>query len=179
MSTGRFFPGLVILCLAPLGFASGLPKHVKLEVRLDQTLSSEMSSSGDRFSATLDRDVTLVDKTVLKKGASVQGMVREAESTLNTSQPGELELELRSVVSEGKDYEVTTNPLWISGDPSAGAPNARDAAEQGAIGVMVPRQSQNIPGTNVALGRPGAGKQVFLPAKSKLTFVLTDSSAKP
>ena len=41
MSTGRFFPGLVVLCLAPLGFASGLPKHVKLEVRLDQMLSSE------------------------------------------------------------------------------------------------------------------------------------------
>jgi hypothetical protein len=179
MSTGRFFTGLVILCLAPLGFASGLPKHVKLEVRLDQMLSSEISSSGDRFSATLDRDVTLGDKTMLKKGASVQGMVREAESTLNTSQPGELELVLRSVVSEGSNYEVTTNPLWISGDPSAGAPNAREAAEQGAIGVMVPRQSQNIPGTNVAVGRPGAGKQVILPAKSKLTFVLTDSSAKP
>ena len=102
-------------------------------------------------------------------------MVREAESTLNSSQPGELELVLRSVVSEGNNYAVTTNPLWISGDPSAGAPNARDAAEQGAIGVMVPRQSQNIPGTNVAVGRPGAGKQVILPAKSKLTFVLTDS----
>jgi len=179
MSTGRFFPGLVILCLAPLGFASGPPKHVKLEVRLDQMLSSETSSSGDRFSAVLDRDVTLGDKTVLKKGASVQGVVREAESALS-SQMGGLELLLSSVVSEGKNYAVTTNPLWISGDPSAGAPNARQAAEQGAIGVMVPRQSQNIPGTNVAVGRPVEGKQVFLPAKSKLTFVLTDSSsAKP
>jgi hypothetical protein len=179
MSSGRFFPGLVIFCLVPLGFASGLPKHVKLEVRLDQTLSSETSRSGDRFSALLDRDVTLGDKTVLKKGASVQGVVREAESSWS-SQAGELELVLSSVVSEGKNYEVTSNPLWISGDPSAGAPNGREAAEQGAIGVMVPRQSQNIPGTNVAVGRPVAGKQVFLPAKSKLTFVLTDSSsAKP
>jgi hypothetical protein len=149
---------------------------VKLEVRLDQTLSSETSRSGDRFSALLDRDVTLGDKTVLKKGASVQGVVREAESSWS-SQAGELELVLSSVVSEGKNYEVTSNPLWISGDPSAGAPNGREAAEQGAIGVMVPRQSQNIPGTNVAVGRPIEGKQVFLPAKSKLTFVLTDSSS--
>jgi hypothetical protein len=180
MSTRRFFLGLLILCLAPLGFASGLPKHVKLEVRLDQMLSSEISHSGDRFSATLDRDVTLSDKTVLKKGASVQGVVREAESALNSPEPGGLELVLSSVASEGNNYAVTTNPLWISGDSSGGAANGRDAAEQGAIGVMVPRTSQNIPGTNVAVGRPVAGRQVILPARSKLTFVLTDSSsAKP
>ena len=180
MSTRGVFPGLVIWGLAALGFAAGLPKHVKLEVRLDQMLCSETASSGDRFRATLDRDVTLGDRTVLKKGASVQGVVRQAESTWNDSQAGELELVLSSVVSEGNNYAVTTNPLWISGDPSAGAPNGRTAAEQGAIAVMVPRQSQNIPGTNVAVGRPGAGRQVILPAKSKLSFVLTDSSsAKP
>jgi hypothetical protein len=167
MSARRFFPGLVILCLAPLGFASGLPKHVELEVRLDQMLSSEISHSGDRFSATLDRDVTLGDKTVLKKGASVQGVVREAESTLNSSEPGELELVLSSVASEGNNYAVATNPLRISGDPSGGAANGRDAVEQGAIGVIVPRPSQNIPGMNVAVGRPVAGRQVILPARSK------------
>lgn len=78
-----FLSGPLIRCLAPLGFASGLPQHVKLEVRPDQVLSSEISHSGDRFSATLDRDVSLSDKTLLKKGASVQGVVREAESNLN------------------------------------------------------------------------------------------------
>jgi hypothetical protein len=111
MSTGRFFPGLVILCFAPLGFASGPPKHVKLEVRLDQMLSSETSSSGDRFSVVPDRDVTLGDKTVRRKGASVQGVVREAESALS-SQVGGLELLLSSVVSEGKNHALTSNPLW-------------------------------------------------------------------
>jgi hypothetical protein len=170
-------PGLLILCLAPLDFASSVPKHVKLEVRLDQMLSSEISHRGDRFSATLDRDVTLGDKTVLKKGASVQGVVRQAESTWNSPEPGEPELVLSSVASEGNNYAVATNPLWISGDQSGGAPNGQDAAEQGAIGVMVPRPSQNIPGTNGAVGRPVAGRQVILPARSKLTFVLTDSSS--
>lgn len=87
---------------------------------------------------------------------------------------------LSSVAPEGNNYTGTANPLWISGNPSGGAPNGRDLAEQRAIEVMVPRPSQNIPGMNVAVGRPVAGRQVSLPARSKVTFVLTDSSsAKP
>jgi hypothetical protein len=73
MSTRGVFPRLVILGLAALGFASGLPKHVKLEVRLDQMLCSETASSGDRFRATLDRDVTLGGQDGAEKGSKRTG----------------------------------------------------------------------------------------------------------
>jgi hypothetical protein len=176
---------ILILILASLSFASGIPKHAKLEVRLDQGLSSDNSSTGEKFSATLDRPVTLGDKTVLRKGAKVQGVVRYAESTFGYSRAGELDLEVISVTSDGQTYEITTNPLTIAGRQGTQDPGARRTdvmqAAGGVIGPAPRGMSQTIPGTNVAVGGGDSGMQVILPPKTKLSFMVVSepSPSKP
>ena len=167
---------LVILALVSLSMASGIPKNAKLEVRLNQGLSSDNSNPGESFTATLDRAITLGDNTVLRKGSQVQGVVRYAESTYGYTRAGELELELVSVTSDGQLHPITTHPLLLTGRSDNADPNARktDAiqAATGAIGPAPRGMSRPIPGTNVAVGGGGTGMQVILPPKTKLSFIV-------
>jgi hypothetical protein len=187
MPKKRLFSSLVLLATAAC-FASDLPKNTRLEVRLDETLGSDISQIGQDFSATLTRSISL-GKEGLKKGDHVSGVVKYAESTLNYYRPGEIELELTSVTSSGKVRQIATNTLRFQGkerqaDPATGKQDDRGARSEdmarGAIGVVGAANtapSQTIPGTGVAVGpsSPATGMQVVLPAKSKLTFTITSS----
>jgi hypothetical protein len=181
-----FWP--LVLLAAAACFASDIPKNTKLAVRLDETLGSDISQSGQDFSATLTRSISL-GKEGLKKGDHVSGVVKYAESTLNYYRPGELELELTSVMSNGKVSQIATNTLRFQGkerqaDPATGKQDNRGARGEdiarGAIGVAGGANTapaQTIPGTGVSVGpsTPVTGMQVVLPAKSKLTFTITSN----
>jgi len=172
-----------------VGFACAtdpLPKNTRLEVRLDQSLGSDISHEGETFEATLNRPVTLSGKEVLPKGAHVTGLVKWATSTDNYARPGELELQLTSVDANEKTYRITTNLLRFQGkerriDPTTGRQDDRGAraedATRAGIGVIGANTapSQTIPGTqiSVAPSTPVTGMQVILPVKSKLVFNLT------
>jgi hypothetical protein len=80
---------LLVLLASAACFASDIPKNTKLEVRLDETLGSDISQSGQNFSATVSRSISL-GKEGLKKGDHVSGVVKYAESTMNYYQPGEI-----------------------------------------------------------------------------------------
>ncbi len=190
MSTARLLSSMLAALLAAPGFASDLPKNTKLEVRLDQTLSSDTASTGERFTATLDRTISIGEQVVLRKGARVEGIVSFAESTFNYTRAGELELQLTSVVSDGQTYSIQTNTLMRAGrarpiDPRTGRADdtgARRAdatrAAVDALGVGPPGITQTIPGTNISAGTGNSqsGMQVVLPTRSKLNFTLTSAS---
>jgi len=181
------FWSLLVLASAAC-FSSDVPKNTRLEVRLDETLGSDISQIGQDFSATLTRSISL-GKEGLKKGDHVSGVVKYAESTLNYYRPGEIELELTSVTSNGKVCQIATNTLRFQGkerqaDPATGKQDDRGARGEdiarGAIGVAGAANTapaQTIPGTGVAVGpsTPVTGMQVVLPAKSKLTFTITSN----
>jgi hypothetical protein len=187
MPKKRLFWWLVLLATAAC-FASDLPKNARLEVRLDETLGSDISQSGQNFSATLTRSISL-GKEGLKKGDHVSGIVKYAESTLNYYRPGEIELELTAVTLNGEVRQIATNTLRFQGkerraDPATGKQDDRGArgedVARGAIGVVGAANTapaQTIPGTGVAVGpsSPATGMQVVLPAKSKLTFTITSN----
>jgi hypothetical protein len=179
MSPRGVSPLLAVVVLLATALASDVPKNTRLEVRLDQGLSSDTSSSGEKFTATLNRAVTLGDKIVLRKGARAEGVVRYAESTFGYSRAGELDLELTSITSEGQTYEIATHPVVISGRQGIRDPSARRTdAIQAATGVMGPAprgNAQTIPGTNVAVGGGDSGMQVILPPKTKLNFTVVSS----
>src|SRR5438128_1033105 len=111
MARSRFLFSLIVLASLPSFGSDRLPKNMRLEIRLDQSLGSDISHEGETFEATLNRSVTLTGKEVLPKGAHVTGLVKWATSTHNYAQPGELELELTSVDANEKTYRVTTNLL--------------------------------------------------------------------
>lgn len=180
-----FLVVLQLVLLMATAIASDLPKNTKVEVRLNQALGSDTSQTGQRFTATVSHDVTF-GTGVLRKGAQVEGIVRDARSTMDYYQAGELDLELTAVTSGEKGYRITSGMLRLAGrerprDPYTGKEDDRGARGQdtaqaaGQVIVGSSSPSHTIPGTDIAAGGFGArtGMQVLLPQNSKLTFVIT------
>ena len=189
MPTLRFLLPLLLLIPASSFAGDSLPKNARLEVRLEQSLGSDVSQPGQSFTATLNRSVSLGGKDILLKGSLVSGVVKEAESTLNYSRAGELVLELTSVTSGGKERRISTGLLRFQGrarpiDPTTGRQDDRGAriedatrAGVGVIGGANTSSTHTIPGTSISVGpnTPSTGMQVILPAKSKLTFTVSSA----
>ena len=115
----KFPPVLLFFIAAVLPAASSdLPKNIKLVVQMEETLTSDSSQTGQKFSATLTKAVSAGEKVVFEKGAMVEGTVKLAEPTFNYRQPGELDLELTSIHANGKLYLLSTNTIVLEGKPS-------------------------------------------------------------
>ncbi len=172
--------------------ASDVPKNTKMEVRLDESLTSDQARIGEEFTATLNHDVSL-GGVVLKKGCIVHGLVAFARSTYNYSQAGELELVLNSVMYEGKNYNLETNRLYFHGterfiDPRTGREDDRGARKADAIQAGIDAAGlpggagsgvgTSAPGTDIEVGPSTrrSGMQVILPVKAKLTFHVTGAT---
>ena len=181
---------LFFVVAVPAAFSSDIPKNTKLEIKLEEMLSSDISQSGQKFQATLSKAVSIEHVMLLEKGALVEGVVKYAEPTYDYRQPGELDLELVTVASGGKTYFIRTNTIMLAGkpspvDPRTGVPmdprsRTGDLA-RATIGTVAGGNSgasTTIPGTDVSVGTgtPRNGTQVILPAKSKLTFNLVSAS---
>jgi len=188
MPKQRLFLALLLLvsieCLS-----DELQKNAKLEIRLDETLGSDLSQTGQIFTATQNRAVSVGGKNVLQKGSRIEGLVVDASSTLQYSRPGQLELTLTSVTSGGKIIQISTNTLRLQGkerriDPATGKQDDRGARAEditrAGIGVVGANTNagHTIPGTeiSVAPGTPVTGMQVIVPAKTKLLFTVTSSN---
>jgi len=176
----KYFAWGPVVLLLSLGFASDLPKNTKIEVRLNETLTSDSAELGQRFTAVVSRTLSAGGAVILEKGALAEGVVKYAESTRNYEQPGELHLELTSVTSKGVTYALETSTMVLAGKPSSPASgqnrdgdrkaDARRAAID-AISGGTHGASTTIPGTDISVGpSERTGMQVILPAKSKLTF---------
>src|SRR5882672_10835560 len=119
MMTAKFPRALILFFAVILPVAaSDLPKNIKLEVRMEETLTSDSSQTGQRFSATLNKAVSAGEKVVFEKGAMVEGVIKLAEPTFNYRQPGELDLELTSIHANGKLYVLRTNTIILEGKPT-------------------------------------------------------------
>jgi len=66
---------LAMLAMGPSLLAQTLPAGTALKVKLENTLSTSSSKSGDPFSGRLTEAVQLDGKTVIPIGASVQGRI--------------------------------------------------------------------------------------------------------
>jgi len=189
----RFLRALLFFIAATLSIAaSDLPKNIKLEVRMEETLTSDSSETGQRFTGILDKTVSTGEAVVFEKGAAVEGVIRLAEPTYNYRQSGELDLELTSIRSRGKLYVLKTNTVFLRGkptitDPRTGRPmdpSSRKGDVARATIDTIPGMDRGgvastIPGTDVSVGSGSPASrsmQVIVPARSKLTFNITSSS---
>lgn len=71
-----------------------LVEGTEMLIRIEDTLSSKTSHEGDRFTISLDDDVTLADGTVLKAGYRGVGEVVEARSNGAMGKTGKINLRL-------------------------------------------------------------------------------------
>jgi hypothetical protein len=186
----RFFYAALLILLSTLpAVSSDLPKNTKLEVRIEEMLSSDISQTGQKFLATLNKTVSIGQSVVLEKGSVVEGVVKLAEPTYNYRQPGELDLELVSVRSGGKVYTLNTNTMVMTGKPSPTDPRTGRPMDTGSRKGDLARAtidaaggnrstSSTIPGTDISVGAGSQSNsmQMIVPVKAKLTFNVSAAS---
>lgn len=185
--------GSLLLALT-LGFAATVsakspeavvvPQSTAIHVTLDQALSSNQSRPGDHFVATVSQPVVVNGKTVIPRGASVEGLVVDAQHSGRLRGRARLQLALKSVAVDGHNYTIHTttrlrtgrdhkkrNWMWIGGGAGGGA--LIGAVAGGGKGALIGGPVGAGAGTMVAIltGR----KDVHLHPETPLTFQL----AKP
>jgi hypothetical protein len=85
-----------------------VPAGTALTIRLGEDLGSSTSTSGQSFSATLDRDVVVDGQTVIAAGASVTGKVVSAKPAGALAGEAKLQLKLTSVSLDSGKLRLAT-----------------------------------------------------------------------
>lgn len=148
-----------------------LPAGTPITVRLQHAVSSQTSQVGDRFQALVDEPLVVDGRTLLGRGAKVEGTIIAARPSTSTTVPGYLRLTLSSLYVNGDPIALATNSIFSKADshrkrtPSSGP---RDAAVgNGAlVGASLGEPSQ-----------PSASepRDVNFAVQHRLTFRLTQS----
>jgi len=160
-----------------------IPENTALHVRLDQAISSDRNRPGDHFVATVSEPVILDNRTVVPKGAEVQGLVVDSRKSGRLKGRARLDLALESVNVNGTDYKIRTasavhvggkhkkrNIAWIAGGGGGGALIGAIAA--GGKGALIGGPIGAGAGTAAAFltGK----KDIHLRPETPLTFRLAE-----
>ncbi len=95
-----------------------VPAGETIRVRLEQSVSSKTNQAGDRFQASLDRDLVVDGHLLAPKGSRITGRLTEAKSAGRVKGRARLALTLERAVVEGQSYSLNTNTLSFEADPS-------------------------------------------------------------
>jgi hypothetical protein len=160
-----------------------LPAGTAIQVRIDHTLSSNESNTGDRFLATVAQPVTVDGKTVIPEGAQVEGVVNDAHASGNLKGVARLNLALESVSVNGESYDLHTGDVgrygrnhkkhnweYIGGGAGGGALIGAVAA--GGKGALI--GGPIGAGAGVAVAALTGKKDIKIPAETVLEFELSD-----
>jgi hypothetical protein len=86
-----------------------VPAGTAVTVRLGEDLGSRISKAGQRFSATLDRDIVVGGQTVIGAGATVTGRVLSAKPAGPVAGEANLQLKLTSVKLDNGSVSLATS----------------------------------------------------------------------
>jgi hypothetical protein len=86
-----------------------VPAGTTVTVRLGEDLGSRISKAGQRFSATLDRDIVVRGETVIAAGATVSGRVLAANPAGPVAGEANLQLKLTSVKLDNGSVSLATS----------------------------------------------------------------------
>ncbi|HLZ76009.1 hypothetical protein [Phenylobacterium sp.] len=85
---------LALVWASPVLAQIKVSEGTEFSIRLDEAVSSNTSTEGDRFTVTLDDDVKLSDGTILKAGYHGVGEVVEAQKNGMLAKTGKLNIRL-------------------------------------------------------------------------------------
>jgi hypothetical protein len=159
-----------------------IPAGTMIAVRLNDTLASNVSQSGQSFTAIVMDPIQVGDKTVIAKGATATGTVVDAQPLGRFEGGARLQLRLDSVDANGHTAQIQTATIdrselgkgkrtatMIGGGAAAGA--VIGALAGGGKGAAIGA------GAGAAAGTGGAAltgnKNVVLPVETALSFKLT------
>jgi hypothetical protein len=161
--------------------AKKLPAGTPITVRLQSTVSSKSSHSGDSFESVLDEPIVLESQTVVPRGATLTGRVLAAKSSGRLHDSGYLRITLVSLKVQGKPVEIETSSIFLKGGShkkrnlamigGGGAGGALiGGLAGGGTGALIGTAVGAAGGTGVAYGT--GKKDVALEAERRVTFRL-------
>lgn len=166
----------------PPSFSTLFPGDT-LTIRLNSDLNSGKNTAGTRFYGVVEQSVTHNGKTLVPKGAAVEGYIREATTAGRLAGKAEFHLHLDGLTIDGKRYSVTTQPevrsgvghrkrntAMIGGGTAAGL--VIGAIAGGGKGAAIGAVTGAAAGTGGALAT--GKKEILIPAETVLTFRLRD-----
>lgn len=177
---GRSFKmASVVMLLALVAAAQSIPAGTTLTVRIGSEISSGTAKAGDRFDATLARNLVVNGKTIARSGAPVRGKVTSAKSSGRLHDPGELTLRLTSVQVNGRMVPIATHGYSAKGKGHAKS-NATKIGGGAAAGAIIGALAGGGKGAAIGAGvGAGAGtgvgvatgkEEAVVPAEAALTF---------
>jgi len=186
---------VVLLMLGVMGmYLHAHPLHVKpttvtmepgtaIELRLDHTVSSKTSTSGQPFSGKLAKPIVLDGKVVVPDGTEFSGKVMEAVPAGHLAGGATLKVALTTFSLDGTDYTVQTAPIVrvTQGQGKRTAKLTGGGAVLGAaIGALAHGKKGALIGAAAGAGVGAAGSaatnpahDIVMPSESVLTFKLT------
>lgn len=133
----------------PLKFT--VPPGTYMSVELQDAISTEKSSPGDSFSASLTKDVIVDGLTAFQKGSVVHGRIVDVQEPSHEKGLAQLKLELTSVEHNGKDVPIQTQ-MYVG---IARTPKKNDTENDTALATK--------------------GEQLNYPPETRLLFTLSSS----
>jgi hypothetical protein len=86
-----------------------LPDNTAIHVTLNQAVTSDQNRPGDHFEATVSEPITVADKTIIPRGAPVEGLVVDAHHSGRLMGRARLQLALEAVTVNGRTYDIRTS----------------------------------------------------------------------
>lgn len=97
-----------------------LPEGTTLEVRLNESVSSEKNRQGDSFSATLENELVVDGKVVASKGSRVSGTLSEVQPSGKVQGRARLKMTLESITLGGTEYQIESSDITLEAEGSKG-----------------------------------------------------------
>jgi hypothetical protein len=159
-----------------------LAQNTAVTVRLDQSISSRSSTTGQRFGGKLAQPLLVDGRVVLPVGTEFSGTVAQAIPAGKLAGGATLRILLTSFSFQDNEYKVQV-PSLVRVTQGQGKRTARLAGGGAAIGVLVGALAQGRKGALIgAAAGAGAGAvgaaatnkplDVVMPAESLVTFHL-------
>ncbi len=159
-----------------------IPAGERIVVRLNQSVGSKISNSGDNFSATVTEPVTINNQVVIPSGASASGTVADAKALGRFKGGAVLRLVLDSVTVDGKTLKVQTQAASYA-HKGKGKRSAVAIGGGAGLGALIGGLAGGGKGAAIgAAAGAGAGtagaaftgnKDIVLPAETAVSFKLT------
>lgn len=160
-----------------------LPAGTQIQVKLDQSIATDRTTSGDPFEASLAAPILVDGKTVIPANAPVKGRIVSVRESGRLAGVARMRLELESVEVNGKEYDLHTGDFsrrggnhkkrnWAMIGGGAGGGALIGALAAGGKGALI--GGPIGAGAGIAAATLTGKKDFVLPAETLLTFELVD-----
>jgi hypothetical protein len=169
---------------APVVHNITLPAGTSVPVRITQTLDSETTQTGDKFTGAVASDVVVDGLVVLPQGTPVTGHVDEAKNAAHYKGSSSLTISLNSINRKGERIEVATQPYTKEGE-GRGKNTAEKVGGGAAVGAILGGIFGGGKGAAIGAAAGGGvgagantvtrGQQVQIQSESVIRFKLSDA----